>query len=86
MNVVCEAMFDDQEKLSATVCKVEQCLALRTDFTLSTFCLQIFRLSRYAFKMLKMKRKFLRFASLTLIGLFSTDTLMIGSVVGDAQD
>jgi len=85
MNVVCESMlFDDQEKHFATVCKVEQCLALRTDFTLSTFRLQIFRLSRYAFKMLKLNCKFLQFASLTLIGLFSTDTLIIGSVVGDA--
>jgi len=85
MNVLCETMlFDDQEKCSATVCKVEQCLALRTDFTLSTFRLQIFRLSRFAFKILKLKCIFLRFASLTLIGLFSTDTLIIGSVVGDA--
>jgi hypothetical protein len=85
MNVVCEAMlFDDQEKRSATLCKVEQCLALRTDFTLSTFRLQIFRLSRFAFKILELKCIFLRFASLTLIGLFSTDALIIGSVVGDA--
>jgi len=59
MNVVCEAMlFDEQEKRSATVCKVEWCLALRTDFTLSTFHLQIFRLSRFAFKILKLKRIF----------------------------
>ena len=83
--MVCEAMlFDDQEKHSATVCKVEQCLALRTHFTLPTFCLQIFRLSRFAFDILKLKCIFLRFASLTLIGLCSTDTLIIGIVVGDA--
>ena len=85
MNVVFEAMlFDDQEKHSATVRKVEQCLALWTDFTLSTFRLQIFRLSRFAFKILELKCIFLWFASLNLIGLFSTDTLIIGSVVGDA--
>jgi hypothetical protein len=76
--------FDDQEKCSATVCKVEQCLALRTDFTLSKFHLHIFRLSRFAFKILKLKCIFLQFSSLTLIGLFNTDTVIIGSVVGDA--
>jgi hypothetical protein len=84
-NVVCEAMlFDDQEKRSATVCKVEQCLDLRTDFTFSTFCLQIFKLLRFAFKILILNCIFLQFASLPLIGLFNTDTLIIGSVVGDA--